>query len=221
MSRIKKILGDEDIQGLESIKKGKKGKEENIDTARNQKQQLIVNTVNILEENESLYTTAVKELRNDNHTRCIEILNYFIENDLHLRRIIADTDNPFGFESLKVIIELQSYYNFFRITLMSEIINYLVLSFNQVKKYIKKDYDLSFKWYKYSETLNELYIYNFNELLRKNTTDETQMPDEHQRKIYSEVIDAFEEVKKIGLQSIRVLMQQTVKNVTKPSNLRF
>ena len=216
MSRIKKILGAEENKVKDSSNKNKLGNGETL--TRGKDEQLIINTVDILEENESFYNTAVHELREDNHTRCMEILNYFIENDLYLRRVIADSENPFGFLSLKIIIELQSYYNFFRITLMSEIINYLVLSFNQVKKHIKKDYDLAFKWYKYAETVNELYIYNFNELLRNNSD---QMPDEHQRKIYSEVKDAFEEVKKIGLQSIRVLMQQTVKNVTKPGTLRF
>lgn len=219
MSRIKKILGSAEDKVKDSLNKDKIDIGEGL--PRGKDDQLIVNTVDILEENETFYKTAVHELRQDNHQRCMEILNYFIENDLYLRRIIADDETPFGFVSLKIIIELQSYYNFFRITLMSEIINYLVLSFNQVKKYIKKDYDLSFKWYQYAETLNEIYIYNFNELLRKTNSEKEKLPDEHQRKIYSEVVDAFEEVKRIGLQSIRVLMQQTVRNVTKPGTLRY
>ncbi len=96
--------------------------------------------------------------------------------------------------------------------------NYLVLSYNQVKKYIKKDYDLAFKWYKYAEMINVIYIDDLNTILRKS---QEQSPDLHQVKIYNEVVDAFEEVKKIGLQTIRVLMKQTIKNVTKPGTLKF
>ena len=187
-------------------------------TTRGENEQLIINTVDIRKENESLYNSALHELREDNHTRVMEILNYFIENDLYLRRIIADQFNPFGFISLKIIIELQSYYNFFRITLLSDVVNYLVLSYNQVKKYIKSDYDLAFEWYKYAETLNEVYIYDINTILRQT---KKVAPDEHQVKIYNEVVDAFEEVKKIGIQNIQVLMRQTLKNVTKPGTLRF
>ena len=212
MSRIKKILGVEEKEG----KSSKLLEEE--DYKRGEGELLIVNAVNILEENEGLYNNARKALQDDNHARCMEILNYFIQNDLALRRIITNKESPYSFKSLKVIIELQSYYNFFRITLLSEVVNYLVLSYNQVKKAIKKDYDLAFKWYQYAEKVNELYIYDLNNILRKNLKDTA---DEHQVKIYNEVVDAFEEVKRIGLQSIRVLMKQTIVNVTKPGTLRF
>lgn len=216
MSRVKKILGVDD---KESDSKDVKGS--SIETKRSKKEHLIINTVDIMEENQSLYNTAVKELREkDNHTRVLEILNYFIENDLYLRRIISDDDSSQTFNevSLKIIIELQSYYNFFRITLLSEVVNYIVLSYNQVKKNLK-DYDIAFKWYKYAETINEAYIYDIDMILKKSTKD--QGADEHQEKIYAEVVDAFEEVKKIGLQAIQALMRQTLKNVTKPGTLRF
>ncbi len=206
MSRVNKLIGDD------------KKQKEDITAKRGEAEQLIVNAVNILEENESLYKTARQALRNDDHSRSMEILNYFIENDLALRRIIANKDSPYPFKSLKVIIELQSYYNFFRITLLSEVVNYLILSYNQVKKHIGTDYDLALEWYKYAQAVNEIYINDVNSILRK--TLKTG-PDEHQLKIYNEVVDAFEEVKKIGIQSIRVLMKQTIKNVTKPGILRF
>ena len=219
MSRIKKILASDKKDGDDQS-----AKKDKLTTKRGKDEQLLLldmekRTIDILEENESLYNQAKKALRDDDDPkRCMEILNYFIENDLALRRIIANKDSPYTFKSTKIIIELQSYYNFFRITLLSEVVNYLVLSYNQVKKYINKDYDLAFKWYKYAEIINELYIDDLNEILHRTQTESL---DEHQVKIYNEVFDAFEEVKKIGLQSIRVLMKQTVKNVTKPGTLRF
>lgn len=218
MSRIKKILGSnkKDVDDTSTTK-------DNLTTKRGESERLLLldmekRTIDILEENEDLYNQAKTALREDNPQRCMEILNYFIENDLTLRRIIANKESPYTFKSTKIIIELQSYYNFFRITLLSEVVNYLVLSYNQVKKHIKSDYDLAFKWYKYAETINEFYIDDLNEILHRN---QTETLDEHQIKIYNEVFDAFEEVKKIGLQSIRVLMKQTVKNVTKPGTLRY
>lgn len=213
MSRVKKILG---VDKKEDDSKSQKTGE--IEASRGEKERLIINTVDILEENQSLYNSAIHELHEDNHTRCIEILNYFIENDLYLRRIIADRNNPFNFNSLKVIIELQSYYNFFRITLVSEVVNYIVLSYNQVKKHLK-DLDMAFKWYKFAETLNETYIYDIEAILKRSEKEQTF--DEHQEKIYTEVVDAFEEVKKIGILAIQVLMRQTLKNVTKPGTLKF
>lgn len=206
MSRIKKLLEDD------------KKEIEDLSMKRGDSEQLILNAVNILEENENLYTSARQALIDDDHARCMEIFNYFIENDLALRRIIADNKSPYSFKSLKVIIELQSYYNFFRITLLSEVVNYLILSYNQVKKHIEKEYDLAIEWYKYAEAINEIYINDLNTILRKSLK---VSPDEHQVKIYNEVVDAFEEVKRIGFQSIRELLKQTIKNVTKPGKLRF
>ena len=110
MSRIKKILGTEKKEG------------EDLKAKRGESEQLIVNAIDILNENENLYNTAKDSVRNDDHERCMEILNYFIENDLALRRIIVNKESPYNFKSIKVIIELQSYYNFFRITLLSEIV---------------------------------------------------------------------------------------------------
>lgn len=207
MSRIRKILDAEKKVGTNQI-----------EATKGESDQLIINAIDILNENEQLYNIGVLELKKeDNHTRTMEILNYFIENDLYLRRIIAKKErNPYEL-SLKVIIELQSYYNFFRITLLSEVVNYLVLSYNQVKKHLKDDYNLAFEWYKYAETVNEIYIHNLNMILKKGANE----ADEHQKKIYGEVVDAFEEVKKIGIQAIQILMRQSIANVTKPGKMRL
>ncbi len=111
MSRIRKILGTDKKQGDEQSRK-----KDGLTAKRGESEQLIVNTIDILDENEELYNQAKQALRDDEHERCIEILNYFIENDLALRRIIANENNEnpsYALLSTKVIIELQSYYNFF------------------------------------------------------------------------------------------------------------
>lgn len=182
--------------------------------------ELIDNSV-VLKENEEIYTLAYEELYKRNHKKVVQTLLYFIENDLYLRRNISKIIHDNSEESEYLMdevtfsqhVELQSYYNSFRTTLISDIVTYLIESYNNVAKNIE-DYDVAAMWYVYSDKVNEFYIKSLKHDLENN-----KHTDEHLIKLYREVIDAFEEVRKLSYRTMRRLMQHLIKATTGPRTL--
>lgn len=183
----------------------------------------------ILKENEDFYKLAYEELHNRNHKMVLKTLIYFIENDLYLRRNIGKILNSQGLDNdlnkgkeyivdeitFAQHVELQSYYNSFRNTLMGDIVAYIVKSYNNVGKNIG-DYKTASMWYNYSEKVNEYYINALRyDLIEKGKT----RPDEYLSKMYYEIINAFEELKNLSFRTIRKIMKQTLEDSKLPQTL--
>jgi hypothetical protein len=141
-----------------------------------------------------------------------------MENDLYLRRKIASQITPEDPDiDFIQFVELQSYYNSFRISLMSDIVGHIIKSYNNVSKNIN-NFETASLWYNYAEKVNEFYINALrNDLIQKGR----QFPDEHLSKMYSELIFAFEEVKNLSFRTIRKILQHTIEETKLPRTLFF
>lgn len=164
---------------------------------------------------DSIYIQSRKALFNDKHHVVLYTLDSLISFDVSFRKVVAHQltggleDHEILSESkLNFAVLMQSYYNGFRINLLTDIVNYLNDYYNSVASVIKTDFNRSMTVYKYASDVNTYYI---NELKKKYKARPDKY-DENTDKIYRECIEAFNEIRASSVNHLRKLFATQISN---------
>lgn len=164
----------------------------------------------ILRELDALHIETTELINRDLHILVFPVFKLLFINDLFLRKTIASQLIPNAFgdikityseEELKQLVELQSYYNNFRITLLSTIASRLIELYDIATELVNKDLTLATQLFNATKQLDNWYIRQIKEELSPKNRDEQHT------KMYEECINLLDEVKNTGLQSIQTVLR--------------
>ena len=160
---------------------------------------------------DSIYIQSKKALINNNHKIVLFSLDSLISFDVSFRKIIAHQltgglqDHEILSENkLNFAVLMQSYYNGFRLNLLTDIANFLNEYYNTVAMIIRTDFQRSMTVYKYASDVNTYYINGLKKLYR----ERTDKYDINTEKIYRECITALNEIRVSSVNHLRTLFNQ-------------
>ncbi|HKZ43305.1 MAG TPA: hypothetical protein VJ044_20270 [Candidatus Hodarchaeales archaeon] len=174
---------------------------------------LEVTNENILQELDAIAIISSELLFKHQHRLSFFVFWYLFAYDLSLRKKIAGSlvpnsegnfDYSFTEQELGNIIELQSFFNNFRVQFLSDISKYLVGLYDNACGIIYNNLPLGTEIFTVAALIDKWYIQMISRYLAPKQDQEI-----HQ-KIYSECQNVLEEVKQTGLECMkRVLIAQT------------
>lgn len=157
---------------------------------------------------DSIYLDAKKGLLNNRHNDVLYVLESLISFDLAFRKIIAhqltgglDDHEILSENKLNFAVLMQSYYNSFRINLLTDIVNFLNEFYNVVATAISQNFQRSMRMYKYASDTNTFYINGLKNLYKQRT----DKYDKNTEKIYKECIRALNEIRVNSLNHLKSL----------------
>ena len=104
-------------------------------------------------------------IKQKKHNLILNIFVYYLENELYLKKLLNRFKNKkihnYNLRKYREILELQNYYNNFRILLISQIAEYMTQTFNKLQRMIDFDLLKSLKYFTYYEKVLNFYIENF------------------------------------------------------------
>ena len=161
---------------------------------------------------DSIYIASLKAIKNNKHHVVLYTLDSLISFDVGFRKIIAHQLTG-GLEDHEILSEnklnfavlMQSYYNGFRINLLTEIVNHINEYYNQVALTIEQNFQKSMSKYKYASDVNVYYINGLRNLYK----DRHDKYDHNTEKIYDECIKALNELRTASVNHLRQLFRST------------
>ena len=164
----------------------------------------------ILRELDAFHIETTELVNKDLHGVVFPVFKLLFVNDLFLRKTIAKQLIPDAFgdikityseEELRQLVELQSYYNNFRIILLSTIANRLVELYDIATELVDKNVTLATQLFNATKQLDNWYISQIKEKLSPKVEDEQHI------KMYEESISLLDEVRNTGLISMQKVLK--------------
>ncbi len=154
---------------------------------------------------DEVYLLAKDKLLKGQHNKVINALLFYCEYDICFRRILSsqltNEDNLFGGGESKVylaeeimdtIVIIQSYFNSFRVNLLSDIVKFLNEEYNRVLDLLPISFQQSTVKLNNANAINLFYINRIKDWHFSIPWDER---DEVFERMYEEIIAAFKELK--------------------------
>ncbi|MHA1984352.1 MAG: hypothetical protein ACW967_08355 [Candidatus Hodarchaeales archaeon] len=164
----------------------------------------------ILQELDALGISTKDVLREHNHRLAFSIFCYLFAYDLKLRIKIAnhlapalagDKELRYTEEDFPNIIELQSYFNNFRVTFLADLTIYFTELYQVATDILEEETDknitLSTQLFNAAQELDRWYMNQIKEKLAPEENESGEINELH-RDLYTQCIDVLDEVKETG-----------------------
>lgn len=159
----------------------------------------------LLQSIDEVYLKCKEQLMKGHHNKVIEGLLFYCEYDICFRRILSsqltNEQSIFGFEESKVylsedimnfIVIIQSYFNSFRVNLLSDIVKYLNDEYNRVLEMLPISFQQATVKFNNTNAINLFFINRIKDWHFSMDWDERDETFEH---MFEETIAAFKELK--------------------------
>ena len=176
-----------------------------------------VSNEKILQELDALGIWTKELLKRHKHKLLFVIFCYLFAYDLKLRKRISsflaplasNNESNYDEKDIADIIELQSYFNNFRVSILSDLTVYFTELYQVASEIVEKEKEelvlLGTQIFNAAKKIDQWYIQQIHNIL-KPRKDKTGKINEQWEKMYQECLNVFEEIKEAGLITMKKVL---------------